>query len=92
MSARVHQTLGYDDSVFIQEGAGTEFRRAVVYRVRHIPDSKPAVWRIRVEKFPEHVNAGLHGWFGGRVLWDHDQAVRENAETIALAWVADGIL
>lgn len=89
---RVHQTLGYDESVFVEDGHGADFRRAVVYRVRYTPEGEPAVWRVRAEKFPEHVNAGPHGWFGGRVLWDRDRAVREDAEAVALAWVVDGIL
>jgi hypothetical protein len=84
----VSQTLGYSESAFIQNGRGITCRRAVAYRVA---GSDPEVWRIRAEKFPEHVNAGS-GWFGGRVLWEHDQASREDAEAIALTWVADGIL
>lgn len=87
-SPDVTQTLSYNESVFIR-AERSPTRRAVVYRVAR---SSPEVWRIRVEKFPEHVNAGQHGWFGGRVLWGHDRTVREDAEAIALAWVADGIL
>lgn len=91
-SAPVHSTFGYDDSAFVEAGFGATFRRAVVYRVRYTPEGEPAVWRIRAERFPEHVNAGPHGWFGGRVLWGHDQEAREAAEAIAWVWVAEGIL
>jgi hypothetical protein len=86
--ARVAQTLTYGTSLFIEMKGGAHFRRAHVYRVAN---SEPEVWRIRAEKFPEHCNAGT-GWFGGRVLWGHDQAVREDAEAIAKVWVADGVL
>lgn len=88
-AANIAQALTYDMSMFIEVKGGTDFRRAYVYRV---VNSDPEVWRIRAEKFPEHGAAGSHGWYGGKVLWDHDQAVRENAEAIAKAWVADGAL
>lgn len=85
----VAQSRSYDQSVFTQTKRSPDFRRAVVYLV---VNSDPKVWRVRAEKSQEHINAGSHGWFGGRVLWGHDHATREDAETIALAWVADGVL
>lgn len=51
----------------------------------------PRTWRIRVEKYPEHTEAGT-GWFGGRVLWGHDQESKKAALEIAQAWVNKGAL
>ena len=77
------------DTTFTEAVPSASFRRAYAYRV---VDSNPEVWRIRIEQFPEHVEPGFHGWYGGRVLWGSDQSSREGAEAIARTWAEDGVL
>ena len=48
-------------------------------------------YMVRAEKYPEHWGGGT-GWYGGRVLWGHDQATKEEALDIARRWVDDGVL
>lgn len=83
----VSERLSYHNSVFIQKVQSATFRRGVAYRVA---GSDPEFWRIRIELFPQHVEGG-GDWLGGKVLWGHDQARREDAEAIARAWAADGV-
>jgi hypothetical protein len=89
--AIVERSLNHDKSLHIVVRATREslpdFRRALVYRVA---GSDPAVWRTRIELYPDHVDGGDPTWRGGRVLWGHDQVEREPAEGIARAWVAFG--
>lgn len=49
-----------------------------------------AMWLVRAEKYPEHHEGGL--WFGGRVLWGHEQETRDAAGAVAERWVDDGVL
>lgn len=61
-------------------------RGALVY----LAAGTTSTWRIRAEKYPEHGDGGL--WFGGRVLWGHDQTSQAAAVEIANRWVEDGEL
>lgn len=87
----VQQIIGREESLHIEVRAtrkpADKFRRALVYRVA---GSDPAVWRTRIELYPDHVEGGDPSWRGGRVLWGHDQSEREMAEGIARNWVAFG--
>ena len=48
-----------------------------------------STWRIRAEMYPDDKEPG---WFGGKVLWGHDQDTLEKAEAIARRWTEDGVL
>jgi len=61
-------------------------RSALVY---HVVKTDPPVYRTRVHKHPDD---GEPGWLGGKVLWGHDKADREEAMAIARAWVEKGEL
>jgi hypothetical protein len=60
-------------------------RGAVVYPVAN---SRPKMWRIRVEMTPDD----QPGWFGGRVLWGHDKNTEKEALELASAWIERGYL
>ncbi|MEV1331148.1 hypothetical protein AB0J20_16400 [Micromonospora costi] len=52
-----------------------------------------STYRIRVEKYPEHWDhMGDASWWGGRVLWGHDQPTMTAAVEVANRWVIDGAL
>lgn len=55
-------------------------------------NTHPEVWRIRLEKYPDHGSEGSHGWFGGKVLWGHDKDNEPDALEVLRAWVDRGEL
>jgi hypothetical protein len=64
-----------------------ESRRAHVYEVA----GQPGTFRVRAE------NPTLHSeptsmWWGGIVLWGHDQPTLEDAIALAAEWVEEGKL
>jgi hypothetical protein len=64
-----------------------EERRAEVYLVA----GTDSTWRIRAELYPGH-SEPASGWFGGRVLWGHDQPTEAAAREIARRWTQEGVL
>jgi hypothetical protein len=62
-------------------------RRAEIYEVV----GSPCTFRIRAERYPGHAEPAS-GWFGGRVLWGHDQDSRAKALEIAREWIDNGTL
>jgi hypothetical protein len=62
-------------------------RRAVVYEVV----SQPGTFHVRAELYPEHTEPSSR-WFGGRVLWGHDQPTEALAQKLAGRWVKEGLL
>jgi hypothetical protein len=47
-----------------------------------------STWRIRVQQYPDNEP----GWFGGKILWGHDQDSQDKAYVIAAQWTERGIL
>lgn len=74
------------------------WRRAFVYPIAGGPrpgsaeENRAPVWRLSIEKHPEHGDTSQGGfWYGGRVIWNADSADRDAVELLARRWVADGI-
>ena len=63
-------------------------RGAVIYEVANVP----GVYRIRLHRYPDNGPGVPYGWFGGKVLWGHDQDSEEAAIVIAKRWTDEGIL
>jgi hypothetical protein len=64
------------------------FRRAAeIFQVATGPTA--GWWRVR---FRRYFVDGNTDWVGGKILWGHDQADREDALIIAYAWIRDGVM
>jgi hypothetical protein len=85
------QPDGVEDVILTEDGGlPGRFRRAVIYPVASTVGTGAMTWRLRLEKFPEHNNAGAHGWYGGRVVWNADSANRDEVEAQGREFVEFG--
>lgn len=85
MNIRTYPVFGQTEHTHADLRDGDGKRGAHIY-----PVHGDTVFRIRLQKYPDHNTSGL--WRGGQVLWNHDQPSLAEAIEVARQWVEHAVM